>query len=249
MALECQTLRSEANKAKVRSAAPLLDVPSTPPPRSFASLQSNGPLSPPRPQTTAPTSPSSSDPRSRATSPTSPTPYSRAPAVHSPLTARMAASTPLHTRSASVQPSAISRSITPAVRSSTPASPVRPELRSRRMSVSTPSPLKMVRSTSSGSSSDEIQIQKDSHKESERQKAEKDIKRVQLIQRWIPNFEASSPPTGMLGTHFIPPSAPRSPPPVPVTRSRTISAAQAAQAIPRMYTPLRYKTPVSATPS
>lgn len=248
MAQECQSLRSETNKSKVKSSAPLLNVPTTPPSRSYASLQ-NGPLSPPRPKTAAPTSPPSSDPRSRATSPTSPTPYSHAPSVHSPLASRVAAAHLLHTRSASVQPTSIShRSITPAIRSGTPASPVRPELRSRRMSVSTPSPLKMVRSTSSGSSADEIQIQKDSHRErereSERQRAEKDAKRVQLIQRWIPNFEASSPPTGMLGTHFIPPSAPRSPP--PLVRSRTTSAAQAAS---RLATPLRYKTPVSANPS
>ncbi|GJE98225.1 hypothetical protein PsYK624_144490 [Phanerochaete sordida] len=240
LAQEHQSARAEMSKLKVRSNAPMLDVPSTPPPKSFASLQNGGLLSPTRPRTVAPTSPTSStsDPRSRATSPTSPTPYSHAPAVHSPLTSRIAPS-PLHTRSASVQPSSIPhRSFTPAIRSGTPASPARPELRSpsRKLSVSTPSPMKMVRSTSSGSSADEIQIQKDMLQK------DRDAKRVQLIQRWLPNFESASPPSG----GFYMPS-PQSPPPPPSQpRSRTISQAHAAASL---RAPLRYKTPVSATPS
>ena len=216
-AQENQTLRAELNRFKVKANASSLNVPATPPPKSYASLQNNGPLSPPRPQTTAPTS-TASDPRSRATSPTSPTPYSHAPPLHSPLAARVAAANPVHSRSASAQlPSMGFRSTTPAVRSGTPASPLR-DLRSRRTSVSTPSPLKMVRSTSSGSSADEIQIQK----ESERQRQqEKDAKRVQLIQRWIPNLESTSPPTNRTGfLHHHSPS--------PLPRSRTMSSASSA---------------------
>lgn len=216
--------------------APMLDVPTTPPPKIYTPLQHNGLLSPGRPKTAAPTSPTSStsDPRSRATSPTSPTPYSHAPAVHSPLSSRIV-STPLHTRSASVQPTNLPhRSFTPAVRTGTPASPARPEPRSptRRPSVTTPSPMKMVRSTSSGSSADEIQIQKDMLQK------ERDVKRVQLIQRWLPNFESASPPSG----GFAMPR-PQSPP-SSQARSRTISQASAA-----LRAPLRYKTPVSANPS
>ena len=150
---------------------------------------------------------------------------------------------PVHARSASAQlPSLVGRSMTPAMRSGTPASPIR-DLRNRRTSVSTPSPLKMVRSTSSGSSTDEIQIQKDRAQESERQKQqEKDVKRVQLIQRWIPNLESTSPPTHRAGFLQHPPPVPRAPSVVP--RSRTISAATAALHPP----PLRHKTPLSANP-
>lgn len=203
---------------------------------SFASLQNNGPISPPRPQTTAPSS-TASDPRSRATSPTSPTPYSHAPQIHSPLAARVAAANPVHARSASAQlPSMGLRSTTPAIRSGTPASPIR-DLRNRRTSVSTPSPLKMVRSTSSGSSADEIQIQKASAHESERQmQQEKDARRVQLIQRWIPNLESTSPPTNRAAFLNHPPSS--------LPRSRTLSSASNAFHAP----PLRHKTPLSANP-
>lgn len=236
LAQEHQSARVELNKMRVKMNAPMLDVPTTPPPKIYTPLQHNGLLSPGRPKTAAPTSPTSStsDPRSRATSPTSPTPYSHAPAVHSPLSSRIV-STPLHTRSASVQPTNLPhRSFTPAVRTGTPASPARPEPRSptRRPSVTTPSPMKMVRSTSSGSSADEIQIQKDMLQK------ERDVKRVQLIQRWLPNFESASPPSG----GFAMPR-PQSPP-SSQARSRTISQASAA-----LRAPLRYKTPVSANPS
>jgi hypothetical protein len=227
----------------VKAAAPSLNVPATPPPRSLASLQNNGPLSPPRSQSTAPTSPPS-DPRSRATSPTSPTLYSHAPPLHSPLAARVAAANPVHSRSASAQlPSAGLRSTTPAIRSGTPASPVR-DLRSRRTSVSTPSPLKMARSSSSGSSADEIQIHKDRVQEYERQKQqEKDAKRVQLIQRWIPNALSTSPPETRSGFPQNPSNIARAPSVPPSSRSRSISTAASA-AMPT----LRHKTPLPANP-
>ncbi|KAI0691420.1 hypothetical protein BC835DRAFT_1509303 [Cytidiella melzeri] len=220
-AQENQSLRAELNRYKVKSSAP--------------------PLSPPRSHSTMPTSPSS-DPRSRATSPTSPTPYSRAPPLHSPLAARVAAANPVHSRSASAQlPTTGLRSTTPSIRSGTPASPMR-DLRSRRTSVSTPSPLKMARSTSSGSSADEILIQKDRAQESDRQRQqEKDAKRVQLIQRWIPNLESTSPPTTRSGYLHNPPHVARAPSVPPTSRSRTISAASAALAMP-----LRHKTPLPA---
>lgn len=213
----------------------------TPSPKSSTSSQSNGPITPPRPQTAAPLS-TASDPRSRVTSPTSPTPYSHAPSIHSPLAARVPGVNTMHSRSASAQiPTLGARSMTPAVRTGTPASPVR-DLRNRRTSVSTPSPLKMARSTSSGSSADEIQIQKDRAQESERQKQqEKDAKRVQLIQRWIPNLESTSPPTHRSGFLQHPSLVPRAPSVPP--RSRTISAASAA-----LHAPLRHKTPLSANP-
>lgn len=238
-AQEVQTLRAELSRYKVRSAAPLLDVPATPPPRSLASLQSNGPLSPPRSQSTIPTSPSS-DPRSRATSPTSPTLSSIAPSIHSPLAARVAAANPVHSRSASAQlPTSMLRSMTPSIRSGTPASPIR-DLHHRRTSVSTPSPLKMARSSSSGSSADEIQIQKERAQESDRRRHEQDAKRVQLIQRWIPP-ESTSPPTTRSGYLHGPPHVARAPSVPPPSRSRTISAASAAFAPPP-----RYKTPLPA---
>ncbi|KAI0336999.1 hypothetical protein BDW22DRAFT_1041165 [Trametopsis cervina] len=215
-AQENQTLRAELNRLKVKSTAPLLNVPTTPPPRSLASLQNNGIMSPPRPQTAAPTSPS--DPRSRATSPTSPTPYSHAPSIHSPLAARVTAANPVHSRSASAQiPSSGLRSTTPAIRSTTPASPLR-------------------------DLTDEIQIQKDRAQESDRRRQEKDAQRVQLIQRWIPNTESTSPPTTRGGfLHNAAPPPPRAPSVPP--RSRTISAASAA-----FHAPLRYKTPLPANP-
>lgn len=231
-AQEAQTLRAELSRYRVKSAAPLLDVPATPPPRSLASLQSNGPLSPPRSQSTVPTSPSS-DPRSRATSPTSPTLSSIAPSIHSPLAARVAAANPVHSRSASAQlPTSMLRSMTPSIRSGTPASPIR-DLHHRRTSVSTPSPLKMARSSSSGSSADEIQIQKERAQESDR-------RRHELIQRWIPP-ESTSPPTTRSGYLHGPPHVARAPSVPPPSRSRTISAASAAFA-----PPLRYKTPLPA---
>ncbi len=226
---------------KLKSVAPSLGVPSTPPSKSFASLQNGALLSPPRPQST--TTSSTSDPRSRATSPTSPTPYSHAN-VHSPLASRVGMlSNTSHARSASAQlpatalrshtPATAPRSHTPAARTGTPASPGRPELKTRRMSVSTPSPLKMARSTSSGSTSDVILIQKE--RDSEREK-DRDVKRVQLIQRWMPNLESASPPTGRFNSYFHNPS-----PPTTIPRSRTISAASAA-----LHPPLRHKTPLSA---
>lgn len=193
--------------------------------------------------------PSTPTPRSRATSPTSPTPYS--PAVHSPLASRTITSS-LHTRSASVAPSSglLHRSTTPAVRShtSTAASIMRSESarpstphKPRRLSMSSNlTPPKVIRSTSNESSSDEIQTQKE--REREKQK-EKDAKRVQLIQRWIPSLESTSPPTGRYG--YYPGVAPPSPLSASASRSRTVSSAAAAAAAP-LAPPFRYKTPLSA---
>ncbi|KAJ3487948.1 hypothetical protein NLI96_g3178 [Meripilus lineatus] len=191
----------------------------------------------------APTTPT---PRSRATSPTSPTPYS--PSVHSPLASPFATRTitaSQHARSASVAPSSglLHRSATPSVRSqaSTAASILRSESarpstphKPRRLSISSSlTPPKVIRSTSNESSSDEILSQKE--RDQEKQK-EKDAKRVQLIQRWIPSLESTSPPnTRYLGSAI--------PTPIPTGRSRIVSASSAATPIAP---PFRYKTPLSA---
>lgn len=175
------------------------------------------------------------DPRSRATSPTSPTHYSQTSHIYSPVAARAGALASAHARSASTQlPTAGHRSTTPAVRTASvaPVSPVRPELKTRRQSVSTPSPLKMARSTSSGSTSDEVLIPRlptSPPREHERER-QKNAERERLIQRWLPNMETASPPSGgRLNSIFSSANAPR---------SRAISAASAAFAQPQ-----RYKTP------
>ncbi|KAI0325124.1 hypothetical protein GY45DRAFT_1261469 [Cubamyces sp. BRFM 1775] len=218
-AQECQTLRAELNRAKIKAVAPSLGVPATPPPNSVPS----GMISPPRPQSVSTTSGS----RSGATSPTSPTRTSYAPSFQSPL-ARPAI--PIHSRTTSLHVSG-HRSMTPSVRSGTPAvsgadiaRPATIPPKPRRMSMSTPTPTKMTRSSSS---SDE--------KEKERQRGddkqrEKDERRVQLIQRWIPSIDAMSrsPPTGR--PEKFEPSLPHS------NASRTLH--------PSMV-PSRYKTPLS----
>lgn len=181
-----------------------------------------------------------SDPRSRATSPTSPPRYSSQTSnIYSPVAARAGtmASVHAHTRSASTQlPMTGHRSTTPAVRTASvaPASPVRPELKTRRQSVSTPSPLKMVRSTSSGSTSDEILVPRVSlsQRDHEREK-QKNVERERLIQRWLPNLETSSPPSGGRLASYFSSSTTTAP------RPRTTSAASAA-----FTQPSRYKTPV-----
>ena len=206
--------RSKTSSASAQAASPT---------KSVASLQSGVLTSPPRPHTTL-SSPTGSDPRSRATSPISPTPFAYPSQIHAPLASRAGATvSSSHTRSASaLPPTSGHRPITPAVRTgaATPASPVKSGLKSRRMSVSTPSPLKMERSTSGGSSSDEkILMQKDG---------------AHTIQRWIPSMESTSPPSSLFGSYFNSSSAAS-------TRSRTASAASTA-----FRSPTRYKTPVSA---
>ncbi|KAL1944046.1 hypothetical protein VTO73DRAFT_3864 [Trametes versicolor] len=215
-AQEAQTLRAELNRSKVKSAAPSLGVPATPPPSSVPS----GMISPPRPPSTM------SGSRSGATSPTSPTRTSYTPSFQSPL-ARPAL--PMHSRTTSMHVSA-HRSMTPSVRSGTPlvsgadiARPATIPPKPRRMSMSTPTPTKMMRSSSS---SDE--------KEKERQRAddkqrEKDERRVQLIQRWIPSTDAfsRSPPTGR-----------------PEKFESALASATSRSVHPSMV-PSRYKTPLS----
>ncbi|KAH9828799.1 uncharacterized protein C8Q71DRAFT_728463 [Rhodofomes roseus] len=186
---EIQTLRAEMNRHKIKTAAPTLGVPTTPPAASLASAQS-GLTSPPRPSSTTAYMTS----RSRATSPTSPTPSSAraayTPATASPLTRISSASAAMHghTRSASAIP--MHRSMTPAARPASaipaPASaqPI-PHLSAKSRLSSPPPALKMSRSTSS--SSDEKEKEKQRH-----------AQRVQLMERWIPSMDpaSSSPPTG-----------------------------------------------------
>ncbi|KAI0646283.1 hypothetical protein C8Q79DRAFT_1000659 [Trametes meyenii] len=185
-AQECQTLRAEINRAKIQAAAPTLGVPATPPPSSTPS----GMTSPPRPQSVSTTSGS----RSGATSPTSPTRTSYAPSFQSPL-AR--AALPMHTRTTSLV--AGHRSMTPSVRSGTPlvsgADIARPSTippKPRRMSMSTPTPTKMTRSSSSSDEKEKERLRADD------KAREKDERRHQLIQRWLPSADAisRSPPTG-----------------------------------------------------
>ncbi|KAH9849390.1 hypothetical protein C2E23DRAFT_389653 [Lenzites betulinus] len=216
-AQECQTLRAELNRAKIKAVAPSLGVPSTPPPSSTPS----GMVSPPRPQSVSTMSGS----RSGATSPTSPTRTSYTPSFQSPL-ARPAL--PIHSRTTSLHVSP-HRSMTPSVRSGTPlvsgadiARPATIPPKSRRMSMSTPTPTKMNRSSSS---SDE--------KEKERQRSddtlrEKNERRVQLIQRWIPSTDAfsRSPPTGR-------------------PEKFESALASAGRAVHPSMVPSRYKTPLS----
>ncbi|KAI0795056.1 hypothetical protein C8Q75DRAFT_730873 [Abortiporus biennis] len=130
--------------------------------------------------------------------------------------------------------------------SARPATPGKPP---RRLSVSaTVTPPKIIRSSSNESSSDEIQSQKDKEKEKEkeRQQKEKDAKRVQLIQRWIPSLESTSPPTGRYAFFHSATSPTASGGNIP--RSRTVSQASAALHAPHtpIAPPLRYKTPLSA---
>ncbi|KAI9063668.1 hypothetical protein FKP32DRAFT_693419 [Trametes sanguinea] len=215
-AQECQTLRAELNRAKIKSVAPSLGVPATPPPTTTPS----GLTSPPRPSTTTGS-------RSGATSPTSPTRTSYAPSFTSPL-ARPAH--PVHSRTTSLHVSN-HRSMTPSVRSGTPAvsgadiaRPATIPPKPRRMSMSTPTPTKMTRSSFS---SDE--------KEKERQRSddkqrEKDERRVQLIQRWIPSIDAlsRSPPTGR-----------------PEKFESSLSTPAVSRAMHPSMVPSRYKTPLS----
>ncbi|KAL4247460.1 hypothetical protein ABKN59_008609 [Abortiporus biennis] len=236
-AQECQNLRAELSRVKPSSHL----------------------LSPSRPQSSASSPPQTPTIRSRATSPTSPTPYSQ-PALHSPLATR--SPTTMHSRSQSTAPTSLSshRSATPSIRtvahnpalgllrseSARPATPGKPP---RRLSVSaTVTPPKIIRSSSNESSSDEIQSQKDKEKEKEkeRQQKEKDAKRVQLIQRWIPSLESTSPPTGRYAFFHSATSPTASGGNIP--RSRTVSQASAALHAPHtpIAPPLRYKTPLSA---
>ncbi|KAH8103303.1 hypothetical protein BXZ70DRAFT_998957 [Cristinia sonorae] len=234
-AQECQSLRSELSRYKTTSSG-------------YSSPASS------RSPSVTPTSP-----RSRATSPTSPTPYQQP--VHSSVPPSRMSSTTTPTRPSSVAPMRSNsvappslRSMTPSVRSgaytpsphivrSESARPSTPA-KTRSMSISghIVTPTKMMRSMSSESSSDEIQTQKDEAKERQR---EKDSKRVQLIQRWMPSLETASPPTGRSG--FLPSmgrsSMPTSQPSTP-GRSRTISNASAAFAPPH-----RYKTPIPVNAS
>lgn len=205
-AQECQTLRAELNRAHIKSVAPSLGVPLTPPP-SAASLTLNpGLVTPPRPQSVSTASAGS---RSGATSPTSPTRTSYTPSFPSPL---VRPPTSLHSRTISMH--AGQRSMTPSVRSGTPivsgadiARPATIPPKPRRMSISsTPTPTKMSRSSSSSDEKEKLRVD-------DRQR-EKDARRIQLIQRWIPSADAlsRSPPTGRPET-FIPVSsgAPRPP--------------------------------------
>ncbi|KAI0635135.1 hypothetical protein C8Q77DRAFT_1055030 [Trametes polyzona] len=214
---ECQTLRAELNRAKIKAVAPSLGVPATPPPNSSPS----GMVSPPRPQSVSTMSGS----RSGATSPTSPTRTSYTPSFQSPL-ARPAL--PMHSRTTSLHVG--HRSMTPSVRSGTPAvsgadiaRPATIPPKTRRMSVSTPTPTKMTRSSSS---SDEKE--KERQRSDDRQR-EKDEKRVQLIQRWIPSTDAfsRSPPTGR-----------------PEKFESALASATTRPLHPSMV-PSRYKTPLS----
>jgi hypothetical protein len=141
-AQECQTLRSEMNRLKMRVAAGTLGVgshPTTAEDTQYTRLQTSPPVT--RPPSTSP----------RATSPTSPAAFSSS--THSPLS-RFAAH---HMRSTSAS---AARSQTPGppppIRTQTPSmhSPLRPASvgpaghgKSRRLSHST-SPQKIVRSTS-----------------------------------------------------------------------------------------------------
>ncbi len=221
---ECQALRAELSRIRPGS--------------SVLHTSSASASAPPTPT-----------PRSRATSPTSPTPSS--PAVHSPLASRILAAS-LHSRSASVAPTSgfSYRSATPSVRSHTPAAAslkraesVRPSTphKPRRLSISSSlTPPKVIRSMSNESSSDEILSQKE--REQEKQK-EKDAKRVQLIQRWIPSLESTSPPTGRSGIPYYHGSALSTHSTTATGRSRVVSASTAA--IP-VAPPFRYKTPLSA---
>ncbi|KAI0826652.1 hypothetical protein BC628DRAFT_1320181 [Trametes gibbosa] len=201
-AQECQSLRAELNRTKINS---------TP----------SGLLSPTRPQSVSTMSGS----RSGATSPTSPTRTSYTPSFQSPL-ARPAL--PIHSRTTSLNVSA-HRSMTPSVRSGTPvvsgadiARPATIPPKTRRMSMSTPTPTKMNRSSSS---SDEKEKERQRFDDKQR---EKDERRVQLIQRWIPSTDAfsRSPPTGR-------------------PEKFESALASAARAVHPSMVPSRYKTPLS----
>ncbi|KAI0746742.1 hypothetical protein C8Q80DRAFT_1121487 [Daedaleopsis nitida] len=173
-AQEWQTLRAEVNRVKIKSVAPSLGVPSTPPPSAVPSTLSSGLVTPPRPQSVSSASAGS---RSGATSPTSPTRTSYTPSFPSSL-GRPPPS--LHARTTSLYTG--QRSMTPSLRSGTPVT--------RRMSVSTPTPTKMSRSSSSSDEKERLRV--------DDKQREKDERRVQLIQRWIPSVDAMSrsPPTG-----------------------------------------------------
>ncbi|KAI0777658.1 hypothetical protein BD413DRAFT_466872 [Trametes elegans] len=215
-AQECQSLRAEINRGHIKSVAPSLGVPATPPPNTSPS----GLTSPTRPQSVSTMSGS----RSGATSPTSPTRTSYASSFQSPL-ARPAL--PMHSRTASLHTS--HRSMTPSVRSGTPAvsgadiarpATIPPKL--RRMSMSTPTPTKMTRTSSSSDEKEKERLRVDD------KQREKDERRVQLIQRWIPSIDAlsRSPPTG-----------------------GRLDGSRPASTAPRMVhssmVPSRYKTPLS----
>lgn len=223
---ECQSLRTELNAIRLKSVAssvpsgapqPASAVPSalTTPPRP----QSTSSISPARPGATSPTStirstsyaPSMMSPLGRGTTPA---PYQRSPSAHIPS----------------------HRPITPAVRSGTPAAPATdssrtaPSMRSRTLSMS--SPTKMIR-TGSGSSSSSDEKEKERLKEQDKQR-EKDARRVQLIQRWIPSINS-----GAHGQFTGKPDSLQSHIPIPsvIPPSRTMTPAHAP--------PLRYKTPLS----
>lgn len=184
---------------------------------------------PPRPQSTSSISPA----RPGATSPTSTIrSTSYAPSMMSPL-GRGTTPVPHHRSPSAHIPS--HRPITPAVRSGTPAAsaadPSRPAtaLRSRTLSMS--SPTKMIRTGSSSSSSAD-EKEKEKLKEQDKQR-EKDARRVQLIQRWIPSIDSDA-----YGQFAGKPDNLHSHIPIPsvVPPSRTMTPA---------HVPLRYKTPMS----
>ncbi|KAM5537061.1 hypothetical protein V8D89_009207 [Ganoderma adspersum] len=202
---ELQVLRGEIGRVKIKSVAPSLIVPGTPPPREMSSTPNPGLVSPPRPQSVSTASAGS---RSGATSPTSPTRTTYTPSFPSPLARPSAPPPSLHARTASLQVG--QRSMTPSIRSGTPlvsgadiARPATIPPKTRRMSVSsTPTPSKMSRSTSS---SDEKEKEKDRQRE-------RDAKHIQFIQRWIPSADAlsRSPPTGRFESAMY--SSPNRPP-------------------------------------
>ncbi|RDX54465.1 hypothetical protein OH76DRAFT_1341074 [Lentinus brumalis] len=220
VAQECQTLRAELNRANIRSAAPSLGVPATPHPSAGHPTMNSGLVSPPRPQSVSTASAGS---RSGATSPTSPTRTSYTPSFPSPLarppTSIHARTTSLHVGQRSMTPSV--RSGTPAVSGADIARPSTIPPKPRRMSISTtPTPTKMSRSSSSSDEKEKLRV--------DDKQREKDARRVQLIQRWMPSMDAMarSPPTGR-PERFEP--------------SRPTSAASRPHAMP----PPRYKTPLS----
>ena len=221
-AQECQTLRADLNRAKIKSVAPSLGVPATPPPSAGPTMQHSGLVTPPRPQSVSTASAGS---RSGATSPISPTRTSYTPSFQSPLVRPPPS---LHSRTTSLHVG--QRSMTPSVRSGTPvvsgADIARPSTippKPRRMSMSsTPTPTKMSRSSSSWDEKERMRV--------DDKQREKDERRVQLIQRWIPSVDAlsRSPPTGR-----------------PDKFESSIPISSTAAPRPQMPHILRYKTPLS----
>ncbi|EMD36462.1 hypothetical protein CERSUDRAFT_115479 [Gelatoporia subvermispora B] len=174
-AQECQSLRADLSRAKIKTVAPSSGAPSSPPLTPISTASNSALISPPRPQSTA----SAQAARAGAVSPTPPSRSSFSSILHAPITR---ASSVVHQRTSSMHvPS--HRSMTPSIRSGTPAIsttrsygsesvPPVPSVpgKTRRLSLSVPPPSKMIRS---GSSSDE------------KEKREKPIK------RWLPSVDSS----------------------------------------------------------